>query len=112
MNAPDEVIHQSTRLRIMSSLSAMPHTEKMEFTQLRSLLQATQGNLGAHLATLEEAGYIAIEKDYVGKKPRTRISMTAAGRSAFNAHLAYLREIVHALASPVEATVAPRNRRR
>jgi DNA-binding MarR family transcriptional regulator len=100
MIAPDEVTHQSTRLRIMSSLSALPRAERMEFTQLRALLQATQGNLGAHLATLEEAGYIAIDKDFVGKKPRTRISMTADGRKAFNAHLAYLREVVHALAGP------------
>lgn len=103
MGEADEIIHQSTRLRIMSVLSALPRGEKIEFPRLRSLINATQGNLGAHLTTLEQAGYIQIEKDFDGKKPRTRVSLTAAGRHAFKAHIAYLREVVRGLDDSEEA---------
>jgi DNA-binding MarR family transcriptional regulator len=92
--APDEVIHQSTRLKIMAALKAVPEDEPIEFTRLKTLLQATDGNLGAHLTTLETAGYVDILKDFVGKKPRTRVVMTRTGRRAFERHVAYLREIL------------------
>lgn len=91
---PDEIIHQSLRLRIMASLAALPQSEKLEFTRLKAILKATDGNLGAHIATLEGAGYVAVEKDFVDKKPRTRISMTSAGRQAFEAHVGYLRALL------------------
>jgi DNA-binding MarR family transcriptional regulator len=91
---PDELIHQSLRLRIMAALNALPANESIEFTRLRAVVQATDGNLGAHLATLENAGYIATAKDFVGKKPRTRLAMTRAGRRAFVAHVNYLRDIL------------------
>jgi DNA-binding MarR family transcriptional regulator len=94
MNAPDEVIHQSLRLRIMATLNALCVAEPMEFTRLRSILGATDGNLGTHLGTLEGAGYVQVVKDFVGRKPRTRITMTAAGRRAFEAHVAYLRSLL------------------
>ena len=96
MNAPDEIIHQQTRLRIMATLNAISERERIEFGRLKAILRATDGNLGAHLATLESAGYIAIEKDFVGKKPRTRIALTRTGRRAFAAHVAYLRDILDA----------------
>jgi DNA-binding transcriptional ArsR family regulator len=63
VETPDEVIHQSLRLRIMATLNALPRTDKMEFTRLRAILGATDGNLGAHLTTLEGAGYVIIEKE-------------------------------------------------
>lgn len=91
---PDEIIHQSVRLKIMATLNALPRAEKLEFTRLRAILKATDGNLGAHIATLEAAGYLAVEKDFVDKKPRTRVAMTAAGRRAFEAHVAYLRALI------------------
>jgi len=91
---PDEIIHQSLRLRIMATLNATPKAERVEFPRLKALLKATDGNLGAHLTTLEGAGYVAIEKDFVDKKPRTRVSITAAGRRAFDAHVGYLRELI------------------
>jgi DNA-binding MarR family transcriptional regulator len=94
MGAPDEVIHQSMRLKIMAALKVMPDDEPIEFTRLKQLFQATDGNLGAHLTTLENAGYVEILKDFVGKKPRTRVVMTRAGRRAFERHVAYLREIL------------------
>jgi DNA-binding MarR family transcriptional regulator len=98
---PDEIIHQQVRLRIMATLNAMPEGERLEFTRLKAIVQATDGNLGAHLTTLESAGYVGIEKDFVAKKPRTRIAMTRAGRKAFARHIAYLRDILDG-AQPAE----------
>ena len=91
---PDEIIHQSLRLRIMATLNAQSKSEQLEFTRLKALLKATDGNLGAHIATLENAGYIAVEKDFVDKKPRTRVQATPAGRRAFESHVSYLRELI------------------
>ncbi|HEX2583815.1 MAG TPA: transcriptional regulator [Steroidobacteraceae bacterium] len=99
MNAattPDEVIHQSTRLKIMASLNALHGSEGIDFVELKQLLSTTDGNLGAHLTTLEKATYIKIDKQFVGKKPRTRISITREGRKAFEQHVRYLREILEA----------------
>jgi DNA-binding MarR family transcriptional regulator len=94
MSEPDEIIHQSTRLKIMSALNALRSGDRLEFTELRTLTQATDGNLGTHLASLEKAGYVEIEKDFVGRKPRTRAAITRAGRRAFDRHVAYLREVI------------------
>ena len=91
---PDEIIHQSLRLRIMATLNALPRNEPLEFTRLKAILKATDGNLGAHIATLEGAGYLAVEKDFLDKKPRTRVTMTAPGRAAFEGHVAYLRSLL------------------
>ena len=90
----NEIIHQTVRLRIMAALNALPESESLDFTRLKTVLQATDGNLGSHLATLEGAGYAKIDKDFVGKKPRTRIAITRAGRRAFERHVAYLRDIL------------------
>src|ERR1041385_4772449 len=99
MSAPDEIIHQQVRLRIMATLNALAEREAIEFTRLKAILAATDGNLGAHLATLENAGYVGIEKDFVAKKPRTRIAMTRAGRKAFTRHVAHLRDILDGIQS-------------
>ena len=94
MSVPDEIVHQSTRLKIMSALNALPRREMLEFKRLKVITGATDGNLGAHLATLERAGFVRIAKDFVGRKPRTRVGITAPGRRAFRSHVAYLREIL------------------
>lgn len=78
----------------MAALKPLPAAGPLEFVRLRDIVGATDGNLGAHLNTLEEAGYIAVEKDFEGKKPRTRIALTKAGRRAFEAYVTYLREII------------------
>lgn len=96
MSNPDEVIHQSTRLKIMASLNALRSHVGLDFIELKKLANATDGNLGSHLATLEKAGYISIDKDFVGKKPRTRVAITRAGRHAFEQHVSYLRNILEA----------------
>jgi DNA-binding MarR family transcriptional regulator len=95
----NDLIHQPLRLRLMATLNALPSRQQLEFTQLRSLLDASDGNLGAHLSTLEKAGYISVEKDFVQRKPRTRVALTRIGRQAFEQHVSYLRAIIDA-ASP------------
>ena len=96
---PDEIIHQSVRLKIMAALNALADGELLDFARLKVIAGATDGNLGAHLGTLENAGYVKIEKDFVGKKPRTRIGMTRAGRKAFVKHVAYLRDVLDSAGS-------------
>lgn len=92
--APDEIIHQSLRLRIMATLNALPVGDKIDFTRLRTILGATDGNLGAHVITLENAGYVSVEKLFEARKPRTRIAMTERGRAAFAAHVAFLQSVI------------------
>ena len=95
MSGADEIIHQAVRLRIMAALNALaPQTASIEFTRLKALVGATDGNLGAHLETLEKAGYIMVEKRFENRKPQTRVRMSPAGRRAFGQHVAYLREIL------------------
>jgi DNA-binding transcriptional ArsR family regulator len=94
MDEPNEIIHQSMRLKIMSALNAQPDGALLDFTGLKAIVRATDGNLGAHLATLETAGYVRIEKDFLGKKARTRIAVTRDGRRAFDLHVAYLRDML------------------
>jgi DNA-binding MarR family transcriptional regulator len=90
----NELIHQPLRLKIMAALNGLMARDAVEFTRLKSVVGATDGNLGAHLATLEQAGYVKIEKDFNGKKPRTRVAMTSLGRKALAQHVAYLRDIL------------------
>jgi len=91
----DEIIHQPVRLRITATLRALPAGAQIEFVRLRAIVGATEGNLGAHIAALERAGYVTVAKDFVGKKPRTRVAMTRSGRKAFDAYVTYLRGIVN-----------------
>jgi DNA-binding MarR family transcriptional regulator len=91
----DNIIHQTVRLQIMSSLVSLDQNEQVNFTYLRKLMKLTDGNLGAHLTKLEEAGYIKIEKTFVSRKPQTFISATGKGRDAFTGHVAALKEIIH-----------------
>ena len=93
---PDEIIHQSLRLRIMATLNVLADGELIDFTRLRRLLRATDGNLGAHLVTLENAGYVGIEKDFAARKPRTRVLIKPAGRMAFRRHVGYLKNLLEA----------------
>jgi DNA-binding MarR family transcriptional regulator len=99
MAAPDEIIHQSLRLKIMASLYAERQGTPLEFARLKALVQATDGNLGSHLATLEKAGYVAIAKDFVGRKPRTRVAITPLGARAFRSHVDYLRDVLETAGS-------------
>jgi DNA-binding transcriptional ArsR family regulator len=87
----DELIHQPTRLAIVSLLAA---TEWAEFKFLRDNVALSDSALSKQLTTLEEAGYVEIRKGFVGKRPRTWAKLTIIGRAAFQLHIAALQEIV------------------
>jgi DNA-binding MarR family transcriptional regulator len=80
----DDVIHGRMRLGIMVYLS---DADSADFTELKTVLEATQGNLSVHLKTLEKAGFVAIDKSFRNNKPLTRVSITREGRKAFSAYL-------------------------
>jgi DNA-binding MarR family transcriptional regulator len=94
MDGPDEVIHQSTRLRLVAALNALPEGEAIEFPRLKEVMQLTDGNLGAHLTTLANAGYVTVVKDESERRPRTLIRLTAQGHIAFDRHIAFLKSII------------------
>ena len=85
MAASNEIIHQPVRLRIISALATISRESQVSFNYLKDLLDLTDGNLGAHLRKLEEAGYITITKTFVNNKPHTYVEVTAAGREASRA---------------------------
>ena len=90
----DALIHQPVRLRIMAVLSKMPGEDAVDFTYLKRLLDVTDGNLGAHLLKLEQAGYVKVKKEFVNRKPKTFIRASGKGRDAFENHVQALRQIV------------------
>jgi DNA-binding MarR family transcriptional regulator len=90
----NETIHQPVRLRIMAALVTLEPNDEVDFTCLRDLLEVTDGNLGAHLRKLEEAGYIAVNKIFVERKPHTYLSATAEGRKVFKEHVTALESIL------------------
>jgi DNA-binding MarR family transcriptional regulator len=94
MEQPDPTIHQPVRLKIMAALKGLPATEQIEFVRLRKIVDATEGNLGAHIQTLEQSGYIAVEKDFSDNKPRTRVRLSKQGRRAFEDYVAYLKDLI------------------
>ena len=94
MNELNEIIHQPVRLRIMAALTMLKPNQEVDFIYLRDMLGVTDGNLGAHLLKLEDAGYIAVKKIFVERKPRTYVAATAAGRKVFKAHVEALEAIL------------------
>ncbi|GAB4125791.1 MAG: transcriptional regulator [Rhodothalassiaceae bacterium] len=96
---PDPVIHQPVRTRIMAALAPL-HDGLLEFRDLKTLTGATDGNLGSHIAALEQAGYVVIHKDFKGKRPRTRIGMSAGGRMAFASYCDWLRRLIETADQP------------
>ena len=91
MEQPDPVIHQPLRLKVMAALNGLPRGERLEFVRVRAILNAPEGNLSPHLGTLDKAGYIKVEKDFNGRRPRTRIGLTGTGAHAYADYAAYLR---------------------
>ena len=88
------LIHQPVRLRIMAALHALPPEARLEFGRLQEMLEVTEGNLASHLRKLEDAGYIRVEKTFVGRRPRTYVAITEAGRRAFEAHVEALKALL------------------
>ncbi len=91
------VIHGRLRLALLSLLSAV---EEAEFTWLRARTASTDGNLGAQLLKLEEAGYVTVEKKFVLRKPRTLYRLTETGRQALTE---YVRALKQLLGSAIDA---------
>ncbi len=87
----DQVIHAPARLMVLSYLYVV---ESADYVFLMRLTGLTWGNLSTHLSKLEEAGYIAITKEFLGKKPHTTISLTEQGRSAFREYKKSMQQVL------------------
>ena len=100
VNGLDEVVHQRVRLGI---LTIAHEARRVEFGYLRTQLELTAGNLSKHLSVLEQAGLIAVEKGYEGRRGRTWITLTAAGTAALANEIQRLKQLI----VRVEATETP-----
>lgn len=89
----DRVIHERMRLGIVSALAVNDH---LSFNDLKKLLKTTDGNLSVHARKLEEAGYIACEKYFEGRLPKTDYRLTSPGRRALERYLDHMEAIIHA----------------
>jgi DNA-binding transcriptional ArsR family regulator len=89
----DRLLHDPMRLGIASALAA---GGEMSFTDLKAALNATDGNLSVHARKLEDAGYVACEKSFQGRTPRTAFSLTAAGRRALEKYLDHMDAVIRA----------------
>jgi DNA-binding MarR family transcriptional regulator len=90
----DRLIHERLRLAIVSALAV---NDRLTFNDLKALLRTTDGNLSVHARKLEDAGYIACEKSFEGRVPRTEYRLTAAGRRALEKYLAHMEAIIKAV---------------
>ena len=87
----DRVIHERVRLAIVSALATAP---SLTFNELKDLLEITDGNLSVHARRLEEAGFIACDKSFVDRVPRTEYRLTAAGRKALDQYLDHMESLI------------------
>lgn len=87
----DRVIHERVRLAIVSALAGAP---SLTFNELKALLEITDGNLSVHARKLEEAGFVACDKTFVERVPRTEYRLTAAGRKALDAYLHHMEALI------------------
>jgi DNA-binding MarR family transcriptional regulator len=93
----DPVIHAPARLRIVSTLAALPDGDALSFTRLQEILELTPGNLITHLRRLEDAGYLASRTTGNGRASRTSIKLTSSGRAALDDYTDALRELLDGL---------------
>ncbi len=101
----DVVIHSPVRFSIVATLAG---AGQAEFGFVRDTVEVSDSVLSKQVSALESAGYVKVKKGYVGKRPRTWLSLTAAGRRAFEDHLAALREIAgHEPATPPDDVASP-----
>jgi len=90
----DRLIHERIRLGIVSALAA---NESLSFNDLKKLLMTTDGNLSVHARKLEEAKYLACEKYFEGRVPKTVYRLTAAGRHALERYLDQMEVLIHSM---------------
>jgi DNA-binding transcriptional ArsR family regulator len=93
-NDLDKVIHERMRLGIVSALAA---NQKLSFSDLKKLLDTTDGNISVHARKLEEAGYITCEKSFKGRMPLTEYAITKEGRSALTRYLDHMEALIKAM---------------
>ncbi len=87
----NKAFESRVRLGIMSVLAV---NESMDFTGLKDILAATDGNLASHLRALEEAGFISMEKSFINRKPNTSYRITEEGMESFRSHIKALEELI------------------
>ena len=92
----DRLIHERLRLGIISALAA---NESLSFSDLKSLMNTTDGNLSVHARKLEEAGYIACTKYFDGRLPKTEYKLTAAGRTALESYINHMESLIRQMRS-------------
>ena len=90
----DRLIHEPARFNIMAYLSVI---QSADFTFLQTQTGLTWGNLSSHINKLETAGYVVVEKDFVGKKPHTMLQLTDKGRTAFSDYRKKMRKALNTL---------------
>lgn len=101
----DDAVHQRTRLGILAVLC---EGGRADFAFLRDTLELTDGNLSRNISRLEEAGYVKVDKVIEGRRPRTWLSATRAGRKALDAEVAAMQEIIDGLRAPSRARATGR----
>ena len=89
----DRLIHERTRLAIVSALAVNP---SLAFNELKQLLRVTDGNLSVHARKLEDAGYIGCAKSFAGRMPKTEYRLTLLGRRALEKYLDHMEALIHA----------------
>jgi len=87
----DRLIHERVRLGIVSALAASP---SLTFSELREILQVTDGNLSVHARKLEDAGYLSCAKSFQGRVPRTEFTLTREGRAALERYLGHMEGLI------------------
>ena len=87
----DGVIHERTRLAIISALAV---NDRLKFNDLKELLDTTDGNLSVHARKLEEAGYITCTKSFEDRRPKTEYGLTAAGKRALQKYLDHMERLI------------------
>lgn len=90
----DRLVHEPSRLLILAHLYVV---ESADFLFLKTQTGLTKGNLSSHMTKLEEAGYVAVVKEFVDRKPRTMLKLTPAGREAFQAYRAQMQKALGSL---------------
>jgi DNA-binding MarR family transcriptional regulator len=89
----DRLIHEKTRLAIVSALAVNP---TLTFNELKAILKTTDGNVSVHTRKLEEANYLTCRKSFEGRMPRTEYTLTASGRRAFEKYLGHMEALIKA----------------
>ncbi|HVW84282.1 MAG TPA: transcriptional regulator [Bryobacteraceae bacterium] len=89
----DRIIHERLRLGIVSALAV---NESLTFSELKKILDTTDGNLSVHSRKLEDAGYIDCEKKFEGRLPRTEYRLTEKGRTALESYLTHMEALIRA----------------